>query len=456
MQTEQQLWADVAARIAPPLPQAEEQPSQIQQRRRRGYAAGVDDGREVLELVRDDGMLRWVWRGPSAAPRDGGRRAWRTVGPAPGDVVQRFEYRPPGLNRITTGLQALDTQLNPHKGLRKWEGGAWQAVKEGDPSLRQLHGRVLLLVHGTFSRSEMYSSELNAPGWREDGSGSDANRDLWAHWTGEGSPYAAVLAFDHPTLSMAPWLNALDLRKELAPLTDAGQTELDVVSHSRGGLVVAWALKLTQFPAVRRVVFVGSPLVGTSLAAPDRLATALDMLANVANAIGVVSKGAGALFPPAMPLALGAAGLAKVVGQALHLGATLPLADAAVGLVPGLMAQSRVGNNMEIERLFPLPTQAHLTGIGCEFQPDEVREPVWKFWKRFSNLGDQAKYIGADIIFGQRNDLVVDVDSMNQLGSPGARLPQVDWLDLGASPRTHHCSYFRDERVIKRLRDVLV
>lgn len=373
----------------------------------------------------------------------------------PGDLVQRFEYRPPGSNRITSGLQTLDTQLNPRSGLHRWTGGGWQAVKEGEPFLRQLKGRVLLLVHGTFSSSEMFSSELNAPGWREDGSSSDANQTLWTDWTGQGGAYAAVLAFDHPTLSMAPWLNALDLRKELTPLTDAGQMELDVVSHSRGGLVVAWALRLAPFPAVKRVVFVGSPLAGTILAAPDRLAIALDLLANVANAFGVVSKGAAMAFPPAMPLALGAAGLAQVVGKALHLGATLALADAAVGLVPGLMSQSRVGNNMEIERLFPLTTQARLTGIGCEFRPDEVREPVWKFWKRFSNLGDQAKHLGADIIFGQRNDLVVDVDSMNQLGHPDQRLPAVDWHDLGASPRTHHCSYFRDERVIAHLRDVL-
>ena len=452
MQTEQALWAKVAAEVAPPLPLAAEQQSPIQQRRRRGYVPGTDDGREVVELVRDDDMLRWVWHGPTGSARDSGRRAWRTVSPAPRDLVQRFEYRPPGTNRITAGLKALDHQLNPHRGLRMWKDGAWQDAQESE--LRSLKGRVLLLVHGTFSRSEMYDSELTAPGWREDGSDSTGNQALWADWISPGKPYAAVLAFDHPTLSMAPWLNALDMLQALAPLMNAGQARLDVVCHSRGGLVVAWALKLASLP-VERVVFIGSPLVGTSLAAPDRLSAALDLLANIANAISFIGKGAAMAFPPAMPLALGAAGLAKVVGQSLRLGAALPLADAVVGLVPGLMAQSRVGNNLEIERLFPLPTTARLSGIGCEFRPDEVQEPVWKFWKRFSHLGDQIKYAGADIIFGQRNDLVVDVDSMNQLGRPDRRLPDVDWHDLGASPRTHHCSYFRDERVITLLRDAL-
>jgi hypothetical protein len=452
MQAEQTLWAGVAQIIAPPLPMATEQQSPIQQRRRRGYVPGMDDGREVLELVRDDGMLRWVWHEPTGGGRDGGRRAWRAVSPSPRDLVQRFEYRPPGINRITAGLQDLDARLNPNRGLRVWTKDGWESAN--DAALRQLQGRVLLLVHGTFSRCEMYDSELTAPGWQENGAPSAENQKLWTDWTRPGNPYAAVLAFDHPTLSMAPWLNALDLREALVSLTASGTARLDIVCHSRGGLVVAWALKLGPMP-VDNVVFVGSPLVGTSLAAPDRLAAALDLLANVADAVGVLGKGVAMAFPPAMPLALGAAGLAKVVGKALHLGAALPLTDGAVGLVPGLMAQSRVGNNLEIERLFPLPTSARLSGIGCEFRPDEVQEPVWKFWKRFSNLADQAKYFGADIIFGQRNDLVVDIDSMNQLGRPDRRLAAVDWHDLGASPRTHHCSYFRDERTIALLRDAL-
>ncbi|MBB3197292.1 esterase/lipase family protein [Roseateles terrae] len=451
MQVDQTLWAEVAAQVAPPLAAAEEPVSSIQQRRRRGYQAAVDDDREVLELVKDDGVLRWVWSGPQAREQAGIRRAYRSVSSMPRDLVQRMEYRPPGVNRITAGLEDLDRQLNPSRGLRRWMGQDWQAVDAS--TLLAPKGRVLLLVHGTFSRSEMYSTELTAPGWTEQGTPSVANAALWADWTKSDSVYDAVLAFDHATLSVAPWLNAIDLIEDLKPLADKGVT-LDVVCHSRGGLVVAWALRLAALP-VSRVVFVGSPLVGTSLAAPDRLSAALDMLANVADALGGLSKGVSLAFPPAMPLALGAAGLAKIVGRTLKLGAALPVADVVVGAVPGLMAQSRVANSPELVRLFPLPTAAALFGVGGEFKPDEVQEPVWKFWKRFSNLADQAKYYGADIVFGQRNDLVVDVDSMNQLGSPSSRLSGVNWCDLGPHPRTHHCSYFRDERTIDMLRMAL-
>jgi hypothetical protein len=50
---------------------------------------------------------------------------------------------------------------------------------------------------------------------------------------------------------------------------------------------------------------------------------------------------------------------------------------------------------------------------------------MWKFWNRFSNPADQAKYYGAELIFRQPNDLVVDTDSMNQLGHV-ARIPGTD------------------------------
>lgn len=428
------LWSDVGRTLAPPLPPVLDARSPIQQRRRRGFDTRVDDGREAVELVREDGVLRWVWRPPAHEQRQG-RRAWRSLGLDPRDVVQRMEYAPLGRNQITGALEALDLTLNPARGLRRWNGGAWQDVDAA--TLAALSGRVLLLVHGTFSRSEMYDSELRA---------TPAGATLFDRLTGAGGassgPYSAVLAFDHATLSMAPWLNALDLVRALRPLT-AG---LDIVCHSRGGLVVSWALQLAPLP-VQQVVFVGSPLMGTSLASPARLREALDLLANVADAVAALSQGVAVAFPPALPLAMGTAGLAKVLGKALHLGAGLPVPDAVVGLVPGLMSQSRVDNNLELRRLFPLPTTARLSGVGVSFQPDETKQPLWKFWSRFSHLADQAKYYGAELVFGQPNDLVVDTDSMNRLGD-ALRIPGADFRLLQDHAGTHHCNYFRNPEAV--------
>lgn len=446
------LWRTVAARVAPPMPPAVALRSPLQQRRRRGFDSTRDDGRETLKLVRDDGVLRWMWEAPPAEQR-GSRRAWRTMRSDDHDVVERLEYPPLGRNQITTALQNLDLELNPVRGLRRWAGvpaglppgtaaddpaaDPWQPVSAAE--LAALKGRVLLLVHGTFSKGRMYDAELGA---------TPAGRTLLTRLTAAGQPYAAVLNFEHATLSVAPWLNALALRDALAPLAEAGQARLDVVCHSRGGLVACWAMKIAPSLPVDQVVCVGSPLMGTSLAAPNRLRDALDLLANMADAVSQVAAGTALAFPPALPLAQGAAGLAKALGRVLHLGATLPLADAVVGLVPGLMAQSRVENNLELAQLFPLPGAVRMAGVGGTFRPDESKQPLWKFWNRFSHLGDQLKYAGADLIFRQANDLVVDRASMNQLGGPHALIPAADWLDLGERPHTHHCSYFRDTDVL--------
>lgn len=432
-----ELWAEVARELAPPLAGAAVPQSPLQMRRRRGFDAARDDGREAVRLVRDDGVLRWVYEPPLA--QQNRRRAWRSVGVDDRGLVQRLEYPPLGRNQITEALQALDLRLNPERGLRRWRGAqGWQPLADGE--LAGLKGRVLLLVHGTFSKGGMYSSELaaTAPGQK-----------LFDRLTTAGTPYAAVLNFEHATLSVAPWLNALALKDALAPLPDG--TTLDVLCHSRGGLVASWALKMAPALPVAQLIVVGSPLMGTSLAAPNRLREALDLLANLADAMARGLLDRAATLGPAWPLAVGGAGLAKALGGVLHLGASVPLADAVVGLVPGLMAQSRVQNNLELAQLFPLPGSARLAGIGGTFKPDESKAE-WRFWNRFSNLKGQAMFHGADLIFQQPNDLVVDTVSMNQLGHDAQGRPVLmrDWESLGESD-THHCNYFRDPRVLRFL-----
>jgi hypothetical protein len=295
----------------------------------------------------------------------------------------------------------------------------------------------------------MYNSELLAQPKVGVPTGGTPGQKLWRRWTDPKATYSAVLAFDHATLSMAPWLNALMLSHALG----GTRAQLDILCHSRGGLVASWALRMGALPA-SQVVFVGSPLMGTSLAAPDRLRVALDLLANVANAVSITSATAAVALPPAAPLALGAAGLAQVLGRVLQLGAAIPLADSMVGLVPGLLSQSRVGNNVELRELALSSVPAKLRGIGVVFKPDEVREPAWKFWKRFSHLGGQSLYYVGDMIFQQANDLVVDFDSMNQLGPKDALdiAPRLqEWKSLGEKSDTHHCSYFRDDATIAQL-----
>jgi len=433
----------------------------IQQRRRRGFASEVDNGLAAVQLVDVDGILRWTYE-PPLLRRVGARRAWRSNIASPRDVVQRYEFPELGENQVLKALERLDEMLNPElkqskRGIRRWirnangqvGSGTWQPIAPEE--VKALEGRVLLLVHGTFSKGAMYDSELLAEPVNGSTLQGTPGQQLWDRWTDPKNGYTAVLSFEHATLSVAPWLNAIALVREL----DGLQAQLDVLCHSRGGLVASWAQRFSSLK-FSQIVFVGSPLMGTSLAAPDKLRAALDLLANVASAVSATSLGLAAAIPPAAPLALGAAGLSQALGRTLRLGSSLPLADAAVGLVPGLQSQSRVANNFELKELSLATSKVRLRGIGVVFQPEEVEHSPWKFWKRFSNLGAQAGYYVGDMIFQQPNDLVVDFDSMNQLGPKddkdlAARLADAEWKNLGRKAHTHHCSYFRDTEAIAQL-----
>jgi len=439
----QTLWAEVGDQLEVSSPGGEAARAPIQQRRRRSFDASAADGRAAVRLLRDDGLLRWVYEPPVRQLGTQGRRSWRAFSPESRETVQRIAFPELAPNQLTEALQGLDRRLNPvlaqliapAEGLCRWDGKGWVALAVGE--LAALQGRVLVLVHGTFSASAMYAKEFTAT---VDGEA------LLQRLADASGTYAAVLAFDHPTLSVTPWLNALALRDALAPCP----AEFDFVGHSRGGLVISWLLRMAPTLRARQALFVGSPLAGTSLAAPDKLRQALDTLASFADAVAEVASRAGTVAPPGLGvLALGVGGLACVLGKVLELGARTPLTDAAVGLVPGLLAQGRVTNNLELAQLYPLSTGAELRAIGGSFMPSEVNEPLWKLWKRVTHLKGQAMYYGADLIFDQPNDLVVDSASMNRLGDTVLAAPQ--WEDLGVSAETHHTNYFQDLRVLNWL-----
>lgn len=391
-------------------------------RRRRGYAPSLQDPRASVGLYEDEGALRWVYKPPPAQSLR--RRARRAGWFGLPDPLKIFEYKDIGPNQVNEALIGLDGKLTPNQGMRRWSAG--KLAPDARPKIR---GRTLLLVHGTFSNSDMWFEQLGA---------TAPGRILLQQWT---NTYGAnILAFDHPTLSVAPWINALDLHQALRGV--AGP--IDMVCHSRGGLVASWLLRLAPVQA-KQVVFVGSPLRGTSLASPYRLRVALDLMANVANALAK----AGAVASTVFPLAAGAAGLAKVLGKTLQLGSALPIADAAITLVPGLASQQRIANHAETERLFADQwlTLPNFHAVTSDFEPN-LDEPWWKFWTRFKNLGQQAANLGADLVFPGANDLVVDTESMSVLG-PKQTAPHV--FALGQSKTTHHTNYFLDPKVIGHL-----
>jgi hypothetical protein len=250
-----------------------------------------------------------------------------------------------------------------------------------------------------------------------------------------------VLAFDHATLAASPFLNAIELNQ----LFNGWRGDLDIVCHSRGGLVVRWwleGLRPQEFGRTR-VVFVGSPLVGTSLAAPARIRAALNLLTNVARTLCVISD----LASFASPLFLAVSGLLRLVASLGPLSGKIPFLDAGVALVPGLSAQSRVENNLELDSLQrQADPAADYFAVTSNFEPED---PLWAFWKPF-RLAKNA----ADHVFDGENDLVVDTGSMIRPGLDRV-IPPEHRLEYGTNGRVHHTNFFHQEETIGFIRAVL-
>jgi pimeloyl-ACP methyl ester carboxylesterase len=344
------------------------------------------------------------------------------------DVVHSFQFLEVPPNEVVAALSQLDTTLTPARGLRVWTNGNGAAVANAPK------GRLLLLLHGTFSRGDMFFGEFAATPEGQTFLAAAEKR------------YDAVLTFDHPTLSMSPWLNALDLSRAL----DGAAGPIDVVCHSRGGLVAAWWL-FHAHPPVEQVVFVGTPLEGTSLAAPAKLKSALDLLGNLGRAVGTMSGSAAT----SVPLLAAAGGLMKILGGLLSFGAGTPLVDAGIAVVPGLASQSRVQNNFELLRLFAdqWANSLALHSVSSDYAPPQTVDAWWKFWQYFRQIPGRVAEWGADAIFDGPNDLVVDTASMTELGA--FSIPTARRLVFPPAKAVHHCSYFRQPETLKFLTDVL-
>jgi pimeloyl-ACP methyl ester carboxylesterase len=390
---------------------------------RRGRLRRVDDTVGMLTLVDVDGVL--FWREGTVGAALVGRRRRAGAAAAAGQVVAQLKFEKLPTNEVWDFLRKLDDKLTPQHangtGLRRWNGTELVPVERPKGE-----GRTLLFVHGTFSNSESLIDQFKS---LETKTGFLAR----AH-----QHYQEILTFDHPTLSVSPMLNALDLARLFAGFS----VPVDLICHSRGGLVARWWLE--GFGGAthgqRRAVLVGSPLGGTSLASPASLRGALNLLTNVGNALEI----AGAAASTWMPLLSFGVGLMKVITSITSLTAREPILDAALAMVPGLSCQSRVGNSAELLRLrrgsgSPWPAYFAVTS---DFQ---TAKPGWKFWHYFVNLKGFAADYGADLIFQSPNDLVVDTASMREL-SDTASIASNDCLEFKTNETVFHTNYFQQRK----------
>jgi hypothetical protein len=406
------------------------EPSVGRVRRRGRSAAEGDIG--IVTLLDVDGVLMWE-DGAVNASSTMRRRGARTGPSADGDVVTQLKYEKAlGLNSINDKLYQLDAQLTPRaahgaatgSALLEYDQTSWTATPGAVPAPA---GRILLLVHGTFSSSDNVMGELRGVGV---GPGSFLGKVKAAN-------YDQVLGFDHFTVSRSPMVNAV----ELARLFSASTAEVDIVCHSRGGLVSRWFCELLDSRTRRRrVVFVGCPFQGTSLADPKSLRHGLDLMTNVGKVLGDAFG--------LVPFLAAAGGLVQVLSSLGNFAARSPLIDAGIGLLPGIAAMSRIDRNPELNALNhgPAVARADYFAVSSTFQTEAVG---WQFWRLFNKW--KAADLAADrLVFEQDNDLVVDTSSMTYHAfGPAPNFGNMKtFCQFDASSQVHHTAYFRDPRTL--------
>jgi pimeloyl-ACP methyl ester carboxylesterase len=258
-------------------------------------------------------------------------------------------------------------------------------------SLRGGSERVLLLVHGTFSNASAPVDGLGRP---------------FMEWARQR--YRAVIALDHWTLSKTPLDNARLLVEQLRMLAPEllDERRLDIVTHSRGGLVArSFCLQPEAARAVRNVVFMGTPNCGTDLANPDNWGAMADALINMTGLdhSQLFGKLAGLL-----------ARLAVWGGQQA---------------IPGLLAQNPLAATLpgEYLNLLQQPLASHNgvrhAFVTSEFEPTPLIPNLRALWQAAKQAGLNAV---VDKFFNNPNDLVVNTANvwcMEQAATAGANLP---------------------------------
>lgn len=354
-------------------------------RLRRSRRLFPDDDIGLATLVEVNGV--WFWQEGIVTQGISSRRAaFGLTTVFGGTPLTTVKFERLGSNQIAAKLEELDQKFTP-------EVSRALGNKENNPGLREFKngsllpnvlpiasGRILLFVHGTFSNNDNLFAEFNLIP-----EGRQFLSDIVNQANQAGINYDQVLTLDHYTVSRSPVLNAL----ELARMFSISRADIDIICHSRGGLVTRWFMEVfDRAPrGRRRVIFVGSPLRGTSLAAPARVRGGIDLFTNIGKAIG---QGLSLI-----PFTQVAGSLMQIVFSVGNIISKTPLIDAAVAMIPGLAAMSRVSNNFELNALKDCPVNSpQYFGVIGTFKTEDVGWEFWKFWAACRRSGRLTHFQG--------------------------------------------------------------
>lgn len=406
------LYFDENGGVTFHVPQAEAQPP-----------AGVRAGRE--KLVRFDIPIRPPVKGT------GETRPVRGVGGMIAKkVLKVIGWKVAGLVARQVGpplVRQWEAKYRPMRLLDR--ASLFDPAAAAIESVMPAGPRVLLFIHGTFSRV--------ASGFK----GLDVDHDFLGRI---GDFYGdQIYGYDHPTVATGVATNVMQLYEKLAP----GVHNVDIICHSRGGLVaralrdlnendlktrfmidaqrgqygpelIAWG-EQWRIPAgvevrVNRIFFAATPNNGTVLAQPLHLKKYLDLLMTATN-----------LLPD----------FVDVTVDAILVVAKLLLSE-VMPVLPGLDDQ-RPGSEL-FKQLSNRPGDKDVA-IAANYEPPPGLQAIMR-----------TADVAADFIFGQQqNDLVVPTEGVSHW--PGGNFGDDYLLPFSSGEGVHHCNLFSQARTCRRL-----
>lgn len=275
---------------------------------------------------------------------------------------------------------------------------------------RLSQGRALLFVHGTFSSSGAFATLQ-----------PDVMDELSRRYGGR------LFAYNHPTMTADPKENAIAFLQQI-PLDVA--LDLDIVCHSRGGLVAREIAALEQASSqihVERIVFVGATNSGTPMTDDDHM---IEMIDRFTTVVHLIPSGPARTIVDALVLVL------EVIGHGfLHdleglramnpKGPFLTTLNNPAGTVGGQQA-------------------AEYFAITSTFEPKEGTS--------FFSL-TRAGNFAVDKVFGDAaNDLVVPRDGVFAMnGAGGFPISDTRCLKFGTADGVIHTEYFGQPRTNAQL-----
>lgn len=219
---------------------------------------------EALHVVRhkDSGCVQFVFPGEQSVP------AVPALAPQGWDWIVQASLRA-GERMTQAMINKIEDHNKPEQLLALRHGHGRPVMPE---DLAAARGRkVLLLVHGVFSSTEGAFGELDL-------------QPLLERYDGH------VFGYDHWTIAKTPQQNALNLLQRLPADAD---WEVDILCHSRGGLVVRSLLTEGMADIVRaragriarlgKVMFIAAANQGSPLAAADDIKQFLNVAAMLAS-----------------------------------------------------------------------------------------------------------------------------------------------------------------------------